>query len=55
MTFRSRDVRALSVPRIDLRRRSKPGRSFWGRLFGRFLSYDLRIDGAEVSLRGAPA
>lgn len=32
----------LSVLRIYLRRRSsKPGRGFWGRLFGRSLSYDL--------------
>ena len=33
---------SLSVLRIYLRRRSsKPGRGFWGRLFGRSLSYDL--------------
>jgi PII-like signaling protein len=32
----------LSVLRIYLRRRgSRPGRGFWGRLFGRSLSYDL--------------
>jgi PII-like signaling protein len=33
---------SLSVLRIYLRRRgTKPGRGFWGRLFGRSLSYDL--------------
>lgn len=33
---------SLSVLRIYLRRRgSKPGRGFWGRLFGSSLSYDL--------------
>lgn len=33
---------SLSVLRIYLRRRSsKPGRGFWGRLFGRSLSYDI--------------
>lgn len=33
---------SLSVLRIYLRRHgTKPGRGFWGRLFGRSLSYDL--------------
>lgn len=43
MTKQSTDPSpSLSVLRIYLRRRrTKPGRGFWGRLFGRSLSYDL--------------
>lgn len=39
---RINSTRSLSVLRIYLQRRdSKPGRGFWGRLFGRSFSYDL--------------
>ena len=42
MTNPAESNKSLSVLRIYLRRRgSKPGRGFWGRLFGRSLSYDL--------------
>jgi PII-like signaling protein len=42
VTHNSNSTPPLSVLRIYLRRRgSQPGRGFWGRLFGRSLSYDL--------------
>jgi len=41
----------LSVLRIYLRRRgTKPGRGFWGRLFGRSLSYDLAERALEAGV-----
>lgn len=52
MTQTSDSTPALSVVRICLRRRgSRPGHGFWGRPFGRSLSYDLaeRVLEAGVS------
>jgi PII-like signaling protein len=41
----------LSILRIYLRRRrSMPGRGFWGRLFGRTLSYDLAERALEAGV-----
>jgi PII-like signaling protein len=49
MTDDAQIPQALSILRIYLRRRStKPGRGFWGRLFGTSLSYHL----AQKALQG---